>query len=72
VLQTDLATGTAAVRSSGESDLGAICDPELAHDLADMDLYGRLSHAELAPDDLVGVALTQALQNALLSLGQLR
>src|SRR5207237_2805613 len=43
---------------------------ELAHDLANMDFHGRFGHAELATDDLIGVALAEANENGVLPLGK--
>ena len=54
----------------GDRDLGPVAYAQLAHDFADMDFHGRFGHAELATDDLVGVALAETDENGVLSLGK--
>src|SRR5690242_10135741 len=55
----------------GDRDLGPVADAQLAHDFADMDFHGRFGHAELATDDLVGVALAETNENGVLPFGKL-
>src|SRR5258705_8951741 len=55
----------------GDRDLGPVAYAQLAHDFADMDFHGCFGHAELATDDLVGVALAEANQNGVLPFGKL-
>ena len=55
----------------GDRDLGPVADAKLAHDFADVDFHGRFGHAELATDDLVGVALAETNENGVLPLGKL-
>ena len=54
-----------------EGDLGAIKHAELAHDLAHMNLHGRLGHAKLVGDGLIGIAYAKTLDDSLLPRGQL-
>src|SRR4030095_2443528 len=55
----------------GDRDLGPVADAQFSHDFADMDFHGRFGHAELATDDLVGVALAETNENGVLPLGKL-
>src|SRR5256885_1398851 len=55
----------------GDRDLGPVAYAQLAHDFADMDFHGRFGHAELATDDLVGVALAETDENGVLPFGKL-
>src|SRR3954451_7607531 len=54
----------------GDRDLGPVAYAQLAHDFADMDFHGRFGHAELAADDLVGVALAETDENGVLPFGK--